>query len=84
MTGNTKRRGIFFAATAAIILTGCSDESAPNYSVSDFVNDHTLMHEVEAKCRNNPGELGETPNCINVSVAVRRVKYGDLSKKYAQ
>lgn len=81
---------ILTAAAIIATLTGCSDSQdnsiskSKNYTISELVENETLLNELVVECKNNPGELGETPNCINASAAERKLKYERLSKKYSQ
>ncbi|PJR92428.1 hypothetical protein CN878_22310 [Ochrobactrum sp. 695/2009] len=49
-------------------ITGCS-QAEKTYSVEDFLADEALLAEHVEKCRNNPGELAQTPNCVNAAAA---------------
>lgn len=80
---NNKQCALLIAVAATMFLTGCG-ESEKTYTITDFVNDHALMEKVDAACRENPGDIGNTPNCINVEAALRKVKYEGLAKKYSQ
>lgn len=56
-----------------LILIGCE---AKKEEVTVQTVDWYLTHDVERKamqkeCQNNPGELGQTPNCINASLATK-------------
>lgn len=73
-------------ALLPLFLLGCNEE--PTRSVSYYKQD-TNYGEREAKvaeCRDNPGALKDTPNCINALEAekefehYRRV-YDDMVKK---
>lgn len=57
---------------SASVLTGCS-EGSRTYTVADFMADETLLERIRSECRNNPGELQETPNCMNASEAKRKI-----------
>lgn len=61
------------------MLTGCS-QAEKTYSVEDFlVNDALLAEHVE-KCRKNPGELGQTPNCVNAAAADGKARLQRMKK----
>ncbi|GAB0153219.1 EexN family lipoprotein [Marinobacterium sp. BA1] len=51
----------------ALMLTGCNDE--PTYDVEYYKTHEKERTEKLAECKNNPGELRETPNCINAQKA---------------
>lgn len=42
------------------------------YTVKEFTDNIEFAKEVDDKCRNNPGELRDDPNCINAREAVAR------------
>ena len=72
--GNPMQRVIITAVLPLLLLIGCEakKEEAKVQTV-----DWYLAHDAERKatlkeCQNNPGELGQTPNCENASVATRR------------
>lgn len=58
----------FTIPLALAMLAGCS-QAEKTYSVEDFLADEALLAEQVAKCRNNPGQLAQTPNCINAAAA---------------
>lgn len=51
-----------------ILLSACSS-AEPVHTVGDLIADQTLLAEIIAKCRENPGELSQTPNCKNAQAA---------------
>lgn len=55
--------------TFLISLAGCSKQSERIYSVDELMADQTLLSDLIAKCRSNPGELRATPNCMNAEAA---------------
>ncbi|MGV1766919.1 EexN family lipoprotein [Rhizobium rhizogenes] len=55
--------------TFLIGLAGCSKQSEHIYSVDELMADQTLLSDIIAKCRSNPGELRATPNCMNAEAA---------------
>lgn len=42
------------------------------YTIKEFTDKIEFAKEVDEKCRNNPGELRDDPNCINSREAVAR------------
>ena len=40
--------------------------------LKEFTDNIEFAKEVDDKCRNNPGELREAPNCINAREAVAK------------
>lgn len=61
--------------TAVVVaLQGCSDK--PREVVYDvtWYKEHQVEREATIKrCKNNPGELDKTPNCINVYEAIHQL-----------
>ncbi|KQT62249.1 MULTISPECIES: EexN family lipoprotein [unclassified Aureimonas] len=55
----------------AIGLAGCSEATPPEriYTVDELVADQALVADQIAKCRNDPGALRNTPNCVNAEAA---------------
>lgn len=52
------------------LLAACSEPPhAPVITVSEFLADESLRADHIGKCRENPGELGQTPNCRNAEEA---------------
>ncbi|MBK5570016.1 EexN family lipoprotein [Ensifer adhaerens] len=60
-----KRYVVLFAA----LLVSCSEQAERTYTVDELLADESLLSEIIATCRNNPGELGNTPNCQNAAAA---------------
>ena len=42
------------------------------YTIKEFTKNFEFAKEVDDKCRNNPGELRDDPNCINAREAVAK------------
>ncbi|MQB45457.1 EexN family lipoprotein [Rhizobium sp. ICMP 5592] len=55
--------------TFLIGFAGCSKQPEHIYSVDELMADQTLLSDIIAKCRSNPGELRATPNCMNAEAA---------------
>lgn len=57
---------------SAITLLGCEAKKTDvTQTVDWYVSHNQERKEMVEKCRNNPGELGRTPNCTNAVVANR-------------
>lgn len=41
------------------------------HTIEDYRGDAKLRHEQLALCKNDPGTLGDTPDCINAKQAAR-------------
>lgn len=52
-----------------LMLAGCSEETGRIYTVDKLVADEALLSRIITECRNNPGELRETANCMNAEAA---------------
>ncbi|MDP2027871.1 EexN family lipoprotein [Sulfuriferula sp.] len=68
------KRKILASFIPLLILIGCD---AKKEEVTVQTVDWYLTHDVERKamqkeCQNNPGELAQTPNCINASLAGKK------------
>ncbi|KAA6482892.1 EexN family lipoprotein [Agrobacterium rhizogenes] len=61
---------VFF--TLGVSLFGCSKQPERTYSVDELVANQTLLSDLIAKCKSNPGELRATPNCVNAEAADRK------------
>ncbi len=72
------RKTITLASLA--FLAACSQSSAPTYTVEEFLADKALLAEHVEKCRNNPGELGQTPNCVNAAAADGKARLERMNK----
>ena len=56
---------------ATALLWGCSP--AEEVKTADwYLANIPKMEEIITKCRNNSGELADTPNCMNAEAARRR------------
>jgi len=56
------------------LVAGCSSDNEAErvYTVEEYTEDLSMAEEVVERCRNNPGQLQDDPNCINASEAVAR------------
>jgi hypothetical protein len=63
---------------AALVLTiqaGCSSEAQPpkaTYTVEEYLAKPDVMKAKLRECTNNPGELQNHPDCVNVKAAARQ------------
>ena len=55
-------------------LAACSEQAERTYTVEELVADEALLSGIIAKCRNNPGELGDTTNCRNAEAAYGKMR----------
>lgn len=72
------RNCVFGAALA--LLSACSSENSAIYTVDQLVTDQALLVKIIEQCRNNPGELRETPNCRNAEAADGRLRLERMRK----
>ena len=58
-----------------ILVGGCSAEveQVAVHTVPEFKASSEMLREVLTRCNANPGELGSTPNCINVTKAAQEL-----------
>jgi hypothetical protein len=57
------------ALLAAILVLSACGKTEKVYTVKEFMTDKALREGILQKCKENPGKLGETPNCINADDA---------------
>ncbi|MCA1493301.1 EexN family lipoprotein [Ensifer sp. NBAIM29] len=65
---------LYFLSATLLVLAACSKEAERVYTVDELVADEALLSRIVAECRNNPGELGNTPNCQNAAAADFRAR----------
>lgn len=60
-----------------IALTGCTKEALEPVNTVEWYKTHdTERKAMLTKCLNNPGQLAETPNCVNAKEAASRLFLG--------
>lgn len=70
---------IILPLVIASTLTGCKQDQAEGVLSVDWYKENTVERsERLAQCRANPGELANTPNCINAEQAA---SLADTSKR---
>lgn len=73
---------ILLALLPFILLSGCETQKTEVTQTVDWYMSHdTERAEMLSKCRNNPGELKEDPNCINAMNA-NRMKATETKKSF--
>ncbi len=68
------------ATVLALAVTACSPDHA-RYTVDEYRADATLRHSQMERCKDDPGSLAKTPDCINARQAAAledRVRVRDL------
>ncbi|MBW9075062.1 MULTISPECIES: EexN family lipoprotein [Agrobacterium] len=61
------------------LLAACSGTER-TYTVEEFVADPELLTRTISDCRDNPGELRDTPNCRNAEAADGRLRLQNMRK----
>ncbi|MGH6708406.1 MAG: EexN family lipoprotein [Bradyrhizobium sp.] len=71
---------ILLSIAAVISLTGCNeaDTSRPSKTVGWFFEHRDELAVALKACRDNPGELAKTPNCINANEARNKVTVQEM------
>ena len=67
-----KKRLLLLAGFLALALTGCDDEKTKTVEWYLQPENKPALDAKLAECRNNPGELKKTPNCVNARKAAER------------
>ncbi|KXF77888.1 hypothetical protein ATN84_25070 [Paramesorhizobium deserti] len=62
------------------VLAACSRQTEQTYTVDEPIADEALLAGIIAKCRNNPGELRDTPNCGNAEAADGKLRLQHMRK----
>ena len=75
--GAAAARSGSWVVVASLTLAGCAPAPKPP-TVAEFRARATLRAAVLARCANNPGELRNTPDCVNASEAERLEGLGNL------
>jgi len=63
-----------------LLLAACSQESERTYTVDELIADEPLLSRTISDCRNNPGELRDTPNCRNAEAADGKLRLQNMRK----
>ena len=68
------QRTIAIAVLPLLLLIGCEakKEEAKVQTVDWYLAHDAERKATQKECQNNPGELGQTPNCVNASIAGNR------------
>jgi len=71
-----KKKLLLLAGFFALALAGCSAEETKTVVWYLQPENKPALDAKLAECRNNPGELGKTPNCVNARKAAERIFMG--------
>lgn len=73
------KRSTAFVMTA--LLAACSEPPpASVITVSEFLADESLRADHIRNCRENPGELAQTPNCRNAEEAEGKARLERMNR----
>lgn len=73
------RLGLWFATVLPLICAGCGSSSGSARTVSYFQAHPKEREMVFKRCADDPGDLGKTPECVNVSQAEALEGIGSFS-----
>jgi hypothetical protein len=70
--------------TASLSFIGACTQSPPvaKHTVEQYLANDALRAEQIARCGNDPGTIGKTPDCINALEAEDRAGRGSFSKRF--
>jgi hypothetical protein len=85
MPDRTLRSLSLVAVAVALAAAGvsCSQEAAPQratYTVDEYLTKPDVMEAKLRECANNPGELRNNPDCVNVKAAAQQSSIGSRKK----
>ncbi|NTD87766.1 EexN family lipoprotein [Agrobacterium tumefaciens] len=63
-----------------VLLAACSQEAERTHTVDELVADTELLSRTITACRTNPGELRQTPNCLNAEAAEVKLRLQNMRK----
>lgn len=75
-------RKVLLVAVGCIGLSACNEEKS--YTVDDLLKDPATLERVYKECGNDPGRLGNTPNCKNAAQANWKSKLNNMQKSLTQ
>jgi hypothetical protein len=75
-----KTRPTILLLTVALTLTGCNDSDTGHQTktVGWFLDHRAELATALKECRDNPGTLGTTPNCINANEARNKITIQEM------
>ncbi|ANK94200.1 MULTISPECIES: EexN family lipoprotein [Rhizobium] len=68
------------SSAGMLFLAACSPQAEKIYTVDEFMADDALLAKIIVECRNNPGELRDTPNCCNAEAADGKLRLERMRK----
>lgn len=69
-----------YVVLLAVLLVSCSEQAERTYTVDELIANEALLSDIMAACSNNPGELGNTPNCQNAAAAEFKARFKRMRK----
>ncbi|KAB2765597.1 EexN family lipoprotein [Brucella anthropi] len=66
--------------TAFVLLSACTEKAEATYTVEELLTDQGMLSRILDKCRNNPGELRNTVNCMNAEAANSKLRFQNMRK----
>lgn len=75
-----KKIALMLVATA--FLTACGEKAEEVHTVDWFKQpeNQQVLEDTVKECKNDPGRLGKTPNCVNAQTAKRKLDKEKASK----
>jgi hypothetical protein len=75
-----KTRLLIVSIAVAAALTGCNDadKGQQTKTVGWFLDHRDELAMALEACRDNPGALGKTPNCINANEARNKITIQEM------
>ena len=64
--------------TAGCLLSCTQEPQSATHTVAEYRANAGLRHEMFARCTNDPGTLGKTPDCVNAREAERQADIGSV------
>ncbi|MFH1553682.1 MAG: EexN family lipoprotein [Pseudomonadota bacterium] len=61
-------------------LAACFESGEGTHTVSEYLGNDALRADQLSKCRDNPGELAQTPNCRNALEADGKARLQRMNK----
>lgn len=76
-------RNVIIVIASAAAAVACTQAPAKaRHTVEEYLADAGLRQEQVARCANDPGSIGTTPDCINALAAENRAGMGSFNKRF--
>jgi hypothetical protein len=76
------RNVILIIALAAAAVACTQAPARARHTVEEYLADDGLRQKEVARCANDPGSIGQTPDCINAAQAENRAGQGSFAKRF--